>query len=327
MEKIIKLVKKVFRYRKMSRRSFITASLTGLVTLLLPSWLTRRALAESTPSNGRKASGVKGNHDLVVAQGDDPGQMAHKAIEALGGMGLFVKKGDVVVVKPNIGWDRTPEQAANTNPDVVAAIVAMCFEAGASRVNVFDNTCNSPRRCYANSGIQKAAEAQGAKVYLVDNWNTVKAHFSYDSLMEGWPVYRDAVECDVFINVPILKHHGGTKLTLSMKNLMGICSDVRGKIHNQIGKKLVDMTDFIKPDLTVIDGYRYLTNHGPSGGDLEDVKLLKTLIAGTDPTLCDMYACKVAGVDHQKVPYVKEAISRGFGNSDLANAKIKQIKV
>jgi uncharacterized protein (DUF362 family) len=278
-------------------------------------------------SNARAKKNIKGLHDLVVTKGDDPGLITRKAIEGLGGMEKFVRKGATVVIKPNIAWDRSPELAANTNPEVVAALVQMCYEAGARRVNVFDIPCNSAERCYENSGIRKAALEKGAKVYFCDSWNFVKASFSYKSPMEGWPIFRDAIECDTFINCPVLKHHGLTELTLSMKNMMGVCGGNRGIIHIDIARKLVDITDFISPDLTIIDAYRILTRHGPSGGYLKDVQLAKTVIAGTDPTLTDAYAARFSGKDPMTISYIKEAAQRKFGNVDISAADILELNV
>ncbi|HPN55335.1 MAG TPA: DUF362 domain-containing protein, partial [Candidatus Omnitrophota bacterium] len=238
----------------------------------------------------------------------------------------FVKKGDVVVVKPNMAWDRTPRQAANTDPMVVAALVELCYKAGAKRVNVFDIPCNEDRPVYEHSGIAAAAKEKGAFVYFADHWNVVKAKFSYNSSMEGWPVLRDAVVCDTFINVPVLKHHGYTKLTLSMKNLMGVCSGKRGLIHLDIGTKLVDMTDFINPDLTVIDATRVLLRNGPSGGNESDVQAFNTVIAATDPTLADVYACSLVKIDPAEIPYLKAAMARGVGRSDLTQADVLEVQ-
>jgi len=228
----------------------------------------------------------------------------------------------VTATKPNIGWDRSPEQAGNTNPYVVGALVDMCFKAGAKRVNIFDNTCNDSKRCYENSGIEKIAKEKGANVYFVDDWNVVKAKFSYKSPMEGWPIYRDALECDTFINVPVLKHHGLTGLTLSMKNLMGICSGNRGLIHFDIGAKLAHLTDFIKPDLTVIDAYRVLKRNGPTGGDLADVFDMKTIIAGTDPVLCDAYAAKLMDKDPLSISGISQGVKYNIGSADIAKADV-----
>jgi len=313
--------------KTVTRRSFLKFLMTGAAALTFSKFLPRSVFAKAGPVQGRKKKGIKGKHDLVLASGEDPYKMTVEAVKAIGGMEQFVKTGDVVVIKPNIAWDRKPEHGSNTNPMVVAALVELCKKAGAARVNVFDHTCNSAKRCYEKSGIKEAAEAKGAMVYHVDDWNFVQAKFSYDSPMDGWPVFRDAIECDTFINVPVFKHHGLTRLTLSMKNLMGICGGMRGMMHQNIGKKLVDITDFISPDLTVIDGYRMLAKHGPQGGNIDDVIDMKKIIVSTDPTLADLYACKLADVDPNDVPYVKEAINRGFGLTDISKTSINELAV
>jgi len=145
--------------------------------------------------------------------------------------------------------------------------------------------------------------------------------------MEGWPVLRDAVACDTFINVPILKHHGLTRLTIAMKNLMGVCTGLRGVLHQNIGRKLVDLTDFISPELTVVDATRVLLRNGPQGGDLADVERRDTVLASTDPVLADTFACSLVGVDPAEVPNLVEARARGWGRSDLAGADILRVKV
>ncbi|MFH1092550.1 MAG: DUF362 domain-containing protein [Candidatus Omnitrophota bacterium] len=312
---------------KISRKKFLK---TGIFSLILlskgnPFADILKAFAKEEISSGRVKSSTKGAHDLVVAKGQYPYIMTKEAIKAMGGMAKFVKKGSVVLIKPNIGWDRSVEQAANTNPEVVAALIDLSHEAGAKRVNVFDASCNDAKRCYANSGVQQKAKEHGANIFFPSSWNVVMAKFAHTSPMENWPVYREALECDTFINVPILKHHGLTGLTLSMKNLMGVCSGNRGQIHYGIGKKLVDITGFINPDLTVIDAYRVLLRHGPQGGDLADVALKNTVIVGTDPTLSDAFACTLMDVDPLSVSYIQEASQRGFGSIDLAKADILHI--
>ena len=313
--------------KKVSRKKFITFSFAGLAALLSQNFMFKFALAKDGDSYGRPKNNIKGNHDLVAVLGEDPYQITVKAVEAMGGMERFVKKNGVVVIKPNIGWDRSQEQAGNTNPQVVAALIDMSFKAGAKRVNIFDITCNDPRRCYINSGIEQVAKEKGATIYITDDWNVVRARFNYKSPMEGWPVFKDALDCDTFINVPILKNHALTGLTLSMKNLMGVCGGNRGLMHNDIGPKLVDITDFISPDLTIIDAYRILVRNGPTGGSLEDVAYKKTVIAATDPTLADSYACKLVGVDPLSIPYIKVAADRKFGNYDVDRADILTLKI
>ncbi|MFH1479269.1 MAG: DUF362 domain-containing protein [Candidatus Omnitrophota bacterium] len=322
-------MKKIWPFfkKKITRKQFIKYSLLGLSGLLFSGIFLKASRAiEKNTFNGRKKRIVKTDHDLVLVEGEDPYKMAVEGVKAMGGMEKFVAKGSTVVVKPNIGWDRSPEYAANTNPFVVAALVEMCYLAGAKKVKVFDRTCNSEARCYESSGIKKAAEEKGASVYFVDDWNYINAKFDYKSSMQDWPIFRDAIECDTFINVPILKHHGLANLTISMKNLMGVCGGSRSIIHQDIGPKLVDITDFIKPDLTIIDAFRVLKDHGPRGGDLKDVVDMKKLIVSTDPTLSDVYAAFLMNKEPKTIPNIDEAIRRNFGKSDLNSAAILKLK-
>jgi len=313
--------------RKISRKRFLKFSLLGLAAFFLGGELLRPQSSRAAGFNGRMKKSIKGDHDIVEASGDDPFVMTVRAIEEMGGMGRFVKAGDTVVVKPNIGWDRAPEYAATTNPMVVAALVELCLKAGAKRVNVFDNTCNAAQRCYVTTGIKAAAESKGAKVYFVDDWNIINARFDYNSPMDGWPIFRDAVDCDCFINVPVLKHHGLTRLTISMKNLMGVCSGGRGKMHFNIGPMLADLTDFIKPELTVIDAYRVLVRNGPTGGSLNDVVDMKKLLVATDPVLADTYACYLLEKQPLSIKPIPEAAAHNLGSTDINRADILKFAI
>ncbi|MBF0253644.1 MAG: DUF362 domain-containing protein [Candidatus Omnitrophica bacterium] len=308
--------------KPISRKSFLKLGVASALASAVSWPLTKIAEAAADESTGRVARGAEAAYDLVVAESADSYANTVKVVEAMGGMKTFVRKNDTVVVKPNMAWDRTPEQAANTDPQVVAALVQMSYDAGAKKVKVFDVPCNEERRVHESSGIRKAAEAKGANVFYVDLWNIVKAKFANPSSMEGWPILRDAVSADVFINAPVLKHHALTGLTLSMKNLMGICAGKRGQIHWDIGPKLADLTSFIKPDLTVIDATRVLMRHGPSGGDVADVKTFNKVFASTDPVLADTYACRLMEKDPLSVPYLKAARERGMGRWDLEAARI-----
>ena len=313
--------------KKISRKKFFKTCLFGMAAFFLGSDLLRPRSSQAAGFNGRPKKSIKGDHDIVEASGDDPYAMTIRAIDEMGGMGRFVKAGDTVVVKPNIGWDRAPQYAATTNPMVVAALVELCYKAGAKRVNIFDVTCNAAQRCYVSSGIKAAAESKGAKVYFPDDWNIINAQFDYASPMDGWPILRDAVECDCFINVPVLKNHGLTSLTISMKNLMGVCTGGRGKMHSNIGPMLADLTDFIRPELIVIDAYRVLVRNGPTGGSLNDVVDMKKLLVATDPVLADSYACILADKQPLSVSPIPDAARRNLGSTDINRADILKIKV
>ncbi|MFH1414696.1 MAG: DUF362 domain-containing protein [Elusimicrobiota bacterium] len=292
--------------------------LVGLVTKKL-------SATESSPVSGAvgsllKKGAVAGGkkYELSIIKGTDHAAITRQAVSALGGMERFVKKGDTVVVKPNMSWDRRPEQAGNTNPAVAREVVKMCFEAGAKKVKVFDRCCADAESSYKNSGVAEACREAGADVFHTDDWNYVNAKFDYDSPLEGWPVYKDVVKADCFINVPILKHHGYTRLTLSIKNLMGVMGGNRGNVHRDISIKLAHLADFIKPTLNIMDATRVLMRNGPNGGNIEDVKIFNTVMASTDPVLIDSEAARLVGVTPRNIGYIKEAEKIGLGKFSVS---------
>ena len=263
--------------------------------------------------------------DLVVVKNGTPAEMVRKAVEALGGMSRFVKKGQTVLVKPNIGWDRLPEQAANTNPEEVAEVVKMCKEAGAKRVRVLDRTCNQPRRCYKRSGIEKAVKAVGGEVRHVVPSRFKEIRIPGGELLKSWPIYRDALEADVIINIPIAKDHSISRVTLGFKNLMGLLGGDRGALHNHFMTKIVDINLVIKPALTIIDAYRVLVRNGPSGGNLADVEEKRVVIAGTDRVAVDAYAVTLFDINPEDLEYLKIAEKRGLGHIDYTKVNMKEI--
>jgi uncharacterized protein (DUF362 family) len=250
---------------------------------------------------------------LAVIQGGEPRQLVQRALQELGGIRRFVSRADVVIVKPNIAWDRTPEQAANTNPQVVAEVVRQCWEAGAKQVIVTDVSCNDPNRCFQRSGIAEAARQEGARVLLPDPSRFRQVDLGGD-VLRAWPVFQPFLEADKIINLPIAKHHSLTGATLGMKNWYGILGGQRQQLHQRIHESLVDLADFMRPTLTLIDSYRVLVRNGPTGGNLEDVQLKKTLVAGTDPVALDAYVAKAYwNLESSALPYLKLASERGLG--------------
>jgi uncharacterized protein (DUF362 family) len=260
---------------------------------------------------------------LVVAQGGDPRALVQRALEDLGGIRRFVSRQDVVVIKPNIAWDRTPEQAANTNPDVVAEVVRQCWQAGAKRVIVTDVSCNEPRRCFARSGIQAAAHAENAEVILPDPELFREVDLG-GVVLKSWPVFTPFLEADKIFNLPIAKHHVLTGATLGMKNWYGILGGERNRLHQQIHQSLVDLANFMLPTLTLLDGYRILIRNGPTGGNLEDVVFKKTMVAGTDPVALDAWAAKAWwNLDPEHMPYLTMAAARGLGTVEFDKLPVK----
>ncbi len=264
--------------------------------------------------------------DLAVAHGASPAAVTKAAIDALGGIKRFVSRGDIVVVKPNIAWDRVPEQAGNTNPEVVATVVKLCYEAGAKKVKVFDRTVNDPRRCYVQSGIDAAVRAVEGDIQFVDERKFRDMEIKGEAL-KTWPLYTEVFEADKVINVPIAKHHGSAKLTLSMKNWMGVMGGSRRIIHQKLDESLADLAMKMKPTLTILDAVRILTDNGPQGGDLKDVKKLDTVIAGVDQVVIDSYGATLFGMKGSDLGYVRIAAQRGFGQMDLNKLKIRKIQL
>jgi len=298
----------------MKRRDFLKSALVTGAALSLPAGL-------DPVLNVLQAAE---RPDLAVARGTPPAAIVRAAIGSLGGMKRFVSRGDIVVVKPNIGWDRTPEYAANTNPEVVAAVVRLCFEAGAKQVKVFDHPVNDPRRTYTQSGIAAAASAAGATVSYTDSRKFKDMRLNGTSL-KSWPLYTEVFEADKVINIPIAKTHGTSRLTLGMKNWMGVMGGWRGRIHQRIDESLVDLAMFIRPTLTILDAVRILTDNGPQGGRLADVRQLNMVIAGTDAVAVDAFGATLFGMKPADLGFVRIGHERRLGSMDLATMKIQRI--
>jgi uncharacterized protein (DUF362 family) len=255
----------------------------------------------------------------AAARGSDPGTNVRRAVAALGGMESFVRRGEVVLIKPNIGWDRLPEQAANTDPHVVAELVRLCLAAGAKRVIVTDISCNDPRRCFARSGIAAAAAAAGAEVLEAQRLRMVPA--ALPGLSAGLEVAEQVLRADRVINVPVVKHHSLCKVTLGMKNWFGVMGRGRNRLHQDITRALAELGATFRPTLTVVDATRVLAANGPVGGSLADVRFVGAVAAGTDPVLCDAWGAAQLGLAPGSLPFIGEAERRGLGRADLALVK------
>ena len=266
--------------------------------------------------------------DLVAIKGGEPDLMFTKGIEALGGMGSFVKKGQKVVVKPNIGWDVPPERGGNTNPKLISEIIKHCYAAGAKEVVVFDNTCDNWQRSYKNSGISSAVTDAGGKIAPA----STEGYF-HDVTVSGGKsltkakVHELILESDVFINVPVLKNHGSTQLTMSMKNLMGIVWDRRYWHGNDLHQCIADFAPYRKPDLNVLDAYYVMKRNGPRGVSQEDVVTMKAQLISTDMVSIDTAGAKLFGIDPIDIRYIQIAAQQNVGRPDLDRLNIKRISL
>jgi uncharacterized protein (DUF362 family) len=265
---------------------------------------------------------------LAVARGEDIEALVQRAIASLGGMSVFVPKEAWVIIKPNIcvayhGY----EYAATTNPWVVGALVKLALEAGAKKVQVMDNPFGgTPDQAYKISGIREQVEAAGGEMVSMSIFKYKRTDIPDGLDIQSWDIYDDILQADVLIDVPIAKHHGLARLTLGMKNLMGVVND-RGGLHPNLGQRLADLTSRVRPALTVVDAVRILTANGPTGGSLDDVRLLNTVIASPDIVAADSYAATLFGLQPEEIAYIQKGAAMGLGRSDLQNLVIEEIAV
>ncbi|MGO9380129.1 MAG: DUF362 domain-containing protein [Dissulfurispiraceae bacterium] len=264
--------------------------------------------------------------NLAVVHGQDAEKMVRAAIEKIGGMGRFVDPGEKVLLKPNAAWDRQPEQAANTNPAVVAAVVKLCLEARASEVWVTDVSVNDPYRCFARSGIENAVTKAGGKIRLTTEKDFVLTDLRGDSL-KVWPVSSFYHQADKLINLPIVKNHSLSKCTMGMKNLYGVLGGQRNRLHQDINTSIADLACAIRPTLTVMDATRVLKRNGPTGGNLSDVSIENTVIAGVDAVAIESYGLRFLDLKVEDIPFILMAEKRGVGISDWKSLNVAEMNI
>ena len=296
----------------MKRREFIKQSIAASAVLSVPGLL----------QAGQEAKGSL----VVQVSGESPYAITKKAIETLGGMSKFIAKQDIVMVKPNIGWNRTIEQAANTNPEVLKAVIESILNAGAKKVIVMDNSCHKAADTYRRSGIQEMAKKMGAEVRFSDE-NRLKTHNFIGEKLKKWPVFKDHLDVDKFVNVPILKHHGSAGITIGMKNLYGILGGNRGKLHRNMGINISDLGYGFKTTLTIVDAFRVLKRNGPVGGRLSDVEMKKTVIASQNIMETDVVATHLFGANPEQFDFLTAAFRKKMGNIDLTKINLKTLKI
>ena len=306
----------------MKRRDFIRRS--ALLTAAISLYGSVAGRVSNLFSSAVAASSLP--FDLVAVRGGEVVPMFERAIAELGGMQQFVKRGQTVVVKPNIGWDVPPERGGNTQPDLVGKIVEHCVRAGARRVLVLDNTCDNWQRCYQNSGIEKAVADAGGQMVPANLERYYKdVTISGAKVLKETKVHEQIINCDVFINVPVLKHHASTSLTIAMKNLMGIVWDRRWWHRNDLHQCIADMCLYRKPDLNIIDAYLVMTKNGPRGTSVADVVAMKNLIISPDIVAADAASALVFGTKPEEVNYIKLGHEMKIGNMELSKLKIQRV--
>jgi uncharacterized protein (DUF362 family) len=265
---------------------------------------------------------------MSIVHGSDPAAITRTAVEALGGMARFVKDGDDVIVKPNICVNyRAPEYAATTNPAIVATLVRMALAAGARRVRIMDTPyTGDPETAYHESGIYDAVIEAGGEMEVMSSVKYASFDIPGGQDIRSWKIYRDVIEADVLINVPIAKHHGSSRLSLGGKNLMGVIEEAN-QFHRNLHQRIADLHSRVRPHLTVLDAVRILTAHGPAGGNLADVKQLDTVLASHDTITVDAYATTFFDLRPEDIGYVRLGAEMGLGESDWSKVHVEELTV
>lgn len=309
----------------MNRRKFIAflSSLAASYNLRFP--FTARA-AEINEGTTVAAAGFP---DLIAVMGGTPEQMFERALAAAGGIERFVKPGQKVLVKPNIGWDKTPEEGANTSPSLVKKIVEVCLKAGAKEVSVYDNTCNQWQACYTSSQIEKAVTEGGGRMLMAHDEDTYREiELPAGKVLKTVSVHQAWLDSDVIFNVPILKHHGGARMTAAMKNLMGTVWDRRFYHRTDLHQCIADFTTCTKkPTLNIIDAYNVMMRNGPRGVSVDDLSNRKMLLMSTDMVAIDAAATKIMEITPADVPYIGKAAEHGTGVADISKLRIERLSI
>ncbi len=292
------------------------------------------SLRQAVAASVEPQTAAAGSTNLVAIMGGDAAAMLNRMLTEMGGIGKFVKKGQKVVIKPNIGFDKTPEEGPNTNPQLVGALVKQCKAAGASEVLVFDHTLNDWRNCYQNSGIQKEVEANGGKMIPGNDESLyVDVQLPRGVKLKNTKIHRDLVNCDVWFNVPVLKNHGGAKMTAAMKNYLGIVWDRRIFHSNDLQQCIADINTWPKkPALHIVDAYRVVKTNGPGGKTKEDVTVAKALFASADPVAVDTAAAKFfiqmrPDISLADISHIKNGENLKLGTMDLDKVKVSRISM
>ncbi len=274
------------------------------------------------------AAPSKNAYDLVAVRGGEPDQMFDSAMASLGGIQTFVPRGGRVVVKPNIGWDVPPDRGGNTHPVLVGHIVEQCLAAGAKEVSVFDHTCDNWRRCYANSGIEAAVKAAGGKMVSADSEGYYKAvSIPRGKRLKEAKVHQALLNADVLINVPVLKHHSSSMVTIGMKNLMGVVWDRWYWHRNDLHQCIADFASLRKPDLTVVDAYNVMKRNGPRGVSASDVLTMKAQVVSTDMVAADAAGARLFGAKPADIRHIQIASDMNLGQMHLEKLSINRIKM
>lgn len=289
-----------------------------------------RTVSVRLPEGGFAVQEAASVAQLGVARGQRVAPLVRGAIDAVGGIGRFVSPGDVVLIKPNVAFERAAPLGATTDPVLLAALIHLCREAGAAEVRVADNPIEAPDSCFARSGIGAAAAKAGARVYLPASGDFRLLHTPGATLIEHWPFFhRPFVGVNKVIGVAPVKDHNLCHASMTTKNWYGLLGGRRNQFHQNIHEIIADLALMMRPTLVVLDGTRVLFRSGPTGGSLSDVREGHTVVASTDSLAADAFGWdELLKRDSDARPaYLAACEKRGLGTTNWRGLRVKEVQV
>jgi uncharacterized protein (DUF362 family) len=265
----------------------------------------------------------KDGQTFCIVRGEDRVKTANKAIELLGGIERFISPGDIVAIKPNVGFASPPILGATTHPDVVAVVVRLCYQRGkAKKVIVIDNPINDPASCFTISGIGKAATAAGAEVVMPKNNLFSHTTLKGGKLIRNWPVlYGPLAGANKLIGIAPVKDHHRSAASMTMKNWYGLLGGRRNIFHQDINTIIAELAMMVKPTFVILDGTETMMTNGPTGGSVSDLKKTNTMIASCDMVAADAFGCSLLNLKPSDLPFLSLAEKARVGTIDYESLK------
>ncbi len=264
--------------------------------------------------------------DIAVAE---PEELVRAAVDEYGGISSWVHPGDIVAIKPNLAWARQPAQAATTSPEVLATVIKLCQQANPGRIIVVEHSCDTSSVTFDMSEAKQVCQELSVPLISLNHENM----YQQVALPAGRNINTDQVatnilECDVYINLPIVKAHSATGATIALKNQMGVVWD-RGAYHRagagsaqglNLHQNIAGLAASLRPTLNIVDATRVLLTGGPKGpGKVEECN---TVLVSADMVAVDAYAAQLLQQQPEDIPYIRLAGEAGVGKADLQAIKV-----
>jgi uncharacterized protein (DUF362 family) len=317
---------------KISRRDFIArctkAGFSAAAAAVLAGWLYESDPAKISPQSDNIVEAMNystpsvAGKTMSIVTGPGRQTTVTKAVELLGGMERFIKPGEKVLLKPNVGFAMPPHVCATTHPELIAQVIKLCYQAGAKKVFIADNPINDPKSCFELTQIASVAQKNGAEILLPRQDYFKPITLKGAELITNWQIlYEPLKKVDKVIGLAIVKDHKRSIASMSMKNWYGLLGGNRSIFHQDINKIIVELAILIKPTLVILDAIQVMVSNGPTGGSESDLKQANTMIASCDQVAADSFGASLLDLKPQDLPYLVKAEKLGLGTTDYQSLK------